>query len=166
MPLRRVTHLTRLLPLLLLLCAVVHCGFYTLPKKVQKLIMSREDVVRDIATKASELYSRRAELVKECECARHACSNNYMHAPCLKKLGTPEICLTEGRRIDNTTTMIRTPPGADPGNLTERLKESICTYRGIQEAAEKHWNERVAWIYFGVLFNCCSLGMSLPGAQG
>lgn len=134
-----------------------------LPLRLEHFIESQEELVLDVAAYATQLHARRVQHIRTCECSRHSCSNDFLQAPCVTHLGTPSICQAEGRRIDNTTTIFRTPPGTDPSDLSPGLKESICTYRHIQQVAEDYTHD-FGWTYLGNY--PCVIPLSHSSVQG
>ena len=103
------------------------------PKEFTDFVASQENIVKAIAEQATALHSRRVQLVRECECSKHACSSDNHSMHCSINYGTPQKCTTPGRRIDSTTSNVITPPEAFSENLSKSLKESICTYKHLDE---------------------------------
>lgn len=119
-----------------------------LPLALEHFIESQEELVKDIAAHATELHAQRVQFLRSCECSKHACSNDFLDAPCVTQFGTPGICEVEGRRLDNTTSIFRTPPGTNPDDLSDTLKESICVYQHMEDVARNYVGDS-GWTYLG-----------------
>ena len=121
-----------------------------LPKEVTNFIAAKERFVRDLADDAEKHYARREELVKKCECSKHACSNDFSDASCVGYLGSYPGCDLKERRIDLKNSTCHTPPGMRVDDLSDEVKESICIYRGIDDFVKKNGEPRSAWTYLGM----------------
>lgn len=60
-----------------LLCSNVFAVCLGQPSALDELIQREEDVVREIAQVASDMYARRSTLLSSCTPSVHACSNNF-----------------------------------------------------------------------------------------
>lgn len=128
---------------------VLAVSLVDLPVELERFIESKEKLVKDLASFAAELYRERSELVPDCECSKHACSNDWVKAQCVREFGTPSFCEAEGMRFENTT-MVQTPPGTNPNHWSPNLIESACVFKHIDEFL---WNND-AW-------GCSFVGMFL-----
>ena len=121
-----------------------------IPNELMSFVESQERVVKKIAKRASELHAERVQHVRECKCSKHVCSSDYVHSPCIEDLGTPGVCSTRGRRIDETMSDFVTPPGANPQNLSDSIKENLCIYRNLDETfMTTHGQDEYGWLYLG-----------------
>lgn len=81
------------------------------------------------------LYGRsREEVMRNCDCSIHECSNEMITDVCENELETDQyVCGKScyGRRLDYNKTVILTPRSMDLGNLTLEEKISICSFTQI-----------------------------------
>jgi len=110
-----------------------------------------EAVVDEVAAKASELFKGRFPEVGKCQCTQHACGNDFDASDkCHKELGGASICEDcPGQKLDFTKSFILTPPLTALENLGDSMKDSICTFRGIDDVfanATDEFGVR-AWTY-------------------
>ena len=117
--------------------------------KLRRFIRSQEAIVKDIAENATKWHADRIRLVRDCECSRHACSNDFLNVECVHHLGELDICKTDGRRVDYNNSIFRTPRGTNPKRLTDSLKESICVYKQLEDVVKEYGRDEIGWIYIG-----------------
>ena len=120
-----------------------------LPFSFVQFVQNREAAVTRVAAHATELHGRRVQLVRDCTCSKHSCSNDFASDPCVHFLGTPDFCEAAGRRIDFNASIVRTPPDTNPHDLSAELKESVCVYKGMQDIADDYQDEQYAWMFLG-----------------
>ena len=127
-----------------------------LPRAVKRFVEKEEQLVIDSASKASELHARRVQLVRNCECSRHACANDFQDAECVAGLKTHnKICKElgkqgEGRLIDFDKSIFRTPRGENVHNLAHSIKENICIYKHMEDLWRKKYKKKdTQWIFLG-----------------
>ena len=116
---------------------------------VRRFLDRQEEVVIDIAKNAAMWHSNRTLLVRNCQCSRHACSNDYLDVECVHHLGELDMCETAGRRVDYDNSIFRTPRGTNPKKLTDSLKESICVYKNLENVVKEYGRDEIGWIYIG-----------------
>ena len=125
--------------------------------EVEKFIKDQEGIVKELAESMKKVQGNRQQLLRECECSLHACGRMSSNSACYAHLGTPDICRgqKEGRMMDNTTSIVRTPPGVTPETLTPSLKESICLYKHLdEEFKEIREEDEIGWMYIGKYVLC------------
>ena len=127
-----------------------------MPPAVRRFVEKEEQLVIDSASKASELHARRVQLIRNCECSRHACANDFQDSECVAGLATHnKICghLGEnaaGRLIDFNKSIFRTPPGENVKNLAHSIKENICIYKHMEDLWRKRSTQNdTQWIFLG-----------------
>eukprot|EP00803_Ostreobium_quekettii_P003639 evm.model.scf_271.2 EVM.evm.TU.scf_271.2 scf_271:21745-25482(+) len=115
------------------------------------LIGGVEDVVNLVARSAAETFKDRFPTVAACECSRHACDGQFdTGGTCNQELGDSALCGgCAGQKLDFQNSLILTPPSADNGNMEPGVKDSICTFRGMDEvfAQAKEEFGISAWTY-------------------
>eukprot|EP00803_Ostreobium_quekettii_P003185 evm.model.scf_371.6 EVM.evm.TU.scf_371.6 scf_371:86204-95556(+) len=104
-------------------------------------------------------------------CTLHACGNEFpADGECSLKLGgDPGLCAgcPDGRPLDFNSSMIRTPPGADPGNLSLEVIETICTFQPMDELfAELGPAGNYTWAYVATITGVHRVWPGLPIARG
>ena len=140
----------------LLLTVYLAEGQPDMPPAVRRFVEREEELVTDSASKASELHARRVQLVRNCECSRHACANDFQDAECVAGLKTHnKICKKlgkrgEGRLIDFDKSIFRTPRGENVHNLAHSIKENICIYKHMEDLWRKRNKKKdTRWIFLG-----------------
>jgi len=117
-----------------------------------RVIEQKEEIVRRLAASTAELHRTRAFAVANCECSVHSCAFEFPGAKCYDILGgLPSLCGEEcdGQLIDFNSTIVRMPPGTDPNDMDASLKESICTYKGLEPLFFSLYPDAYAWTYIG-----------------
>ena len=117
--------------------------------RLKEFIQSQEEIGERLARLATEWHTDRIRSVRTCECSRHACSNDFANVECITSFGGLDICETEGRRIDYNRSVFRTPRATNPKRLSDSLKESICIYRKLDDAAKEYGSEEPGWFFVG-----------------
>ena len=130
----------------LLLLLFVH-GVLT--EELNEFIKEQEKVVKGLAKNATKWHADRIRLVRDCECSRHACSNDFLDVECVHNLGELKMCEADGRRVDYGNSIFRTPFGTDPETLTGNLKESTCVYKQLEDVVKDYSRDEIGWIYIG-----------------
>eukprot|EP00803_Ostreobium_quekettii_P003640 evm.model.scf_271.3 EVM.evm.TU.scf_271.3 scf_271:42136-47602(+) len=115
------------------------------------LIGSVEGVVNQVADRATEAYRTRFTSVAACACSRHACDGDFAAGgTCHQELGDSELCGgCSGQKLDFENSFVLTPPTTDPSTLDSGLKDSICTFRVMDEVFSEARDEFGirAWTY-------------------
>eukprot|EP00803_Ostreobium_quekettii_P003641 evm.model.scf_271.4 EVM.evm.TU.scf_271.4 scf_271:55132-59306(+) len=119
--------------------------------ELDDLIDSVEAVVNLIAEDASAAFAGRSEAAKACECSRHACGGEFDASDeCHEELGDAELCgECTGQKLDFSQSFVLTSPATDTENMAADVKDSICTFRGLDEtfaSAKDQFGTR-AWSY-------------------
>ena len=140
--------------LLISLWVAVHGQQDFLPTTVSEFIDKQEEVVQEIAAAATDLHARRVNLVRNCECSKHSCSSDFPSSTtsCATYLGTPSICESEGRLLDNSSSIVFTPSGVNPEDLGTNVIESICIYKQLDDVFESLTSEEAGWMFLGIQF--------------
>jgi len=124
---------------------------------VDEVILQREQLVREIAARAEELYQNRYNEVQYCECARHDCANDFgpdSQMECTTHL-IFDTCEEEcgSRLVSYNKSGIRTPYATNPSVLSDVLKSSICTFTRLEESflrVKSVYGLLNSWTYLGV----------------
>eukprot|EP00803_Ostreobium_quekettii_P007877 evm.model.scf_1184.1 EVM.evm.TU.scf_1184.1 scf_1184:34728-38486(-) len=119
--------------------------------ELDDLIGSVEAVVNEVADKAAEVFKKRFPEVAKCECSRHACASEFDASDkCHQELGDAELCGDcPGQKLDFSKSFVLTPPLTDLEDLDPSMKDSICTFRGMDDVfagAKDEFGIR-AWTY-------------------
>ena len=139
-----------LLRLFLLLAVATNVGRKLDPmEKLEAFIRRQEKEVERIAEAATEWHTDRIRAVRDCECSKHACSNDFVDSECVHHLGEIDFCKSEGRRMDYNASIFRTPPGTSPTILSDGLKESICVYKRLEDISIEYGRDEPGWLYIG-----------------
>lgn len=117
-------------------------------------IQATEDVVRGLQQEATELFRNRKRVVPDCKCTYHACGNEFGDdLVCTEILGKSDFCEdcdVDGRLLDFSRSVVRTPKDTDPDNLSPEIIESICTFKPLDESfAEAGPKVNFTWTYVG-----------------
>ena len=121
-----------------------------LPDELSAFMETQEQLVKDLAEFARNRHVGRSSQIDTCDCVKHACSNDWLDAPCDENLLTPEFCEEEGHRQDNRASIVRTPNGTYP-HLTPSMKESICVYAHLEDFMITHdLTDDPGWSYIGL----------------
>ncbi|CAD7695492.1 unnamed protein product, partial [Ostreobium quekettii] len=135
-------------------------------------IIASEGIVRTLADAATALYADRQAVVPDCECSVHACSNQFRASlTCTSVLGLnaacEESCSVEGKLLDMERSLIRTPPGTDPDDLSSELIESICTFHSLDSTfVEKGPEGKFTWSYIGTATGIMRIWPGQPRTRG
>ena len=124
---------------------------------ILKLIEEKERFIRGFADYAENLYAQREELVRNCQCVKHACSDDFGDAECVDFFGQHPECDLPGRLIDRERPVCRTPPDAAVDELDDWLKESICVYQNITEYVQEECGPDCKSAYVGMSHSPASL---------
>ena len=126
------------------------------PDAIQRFAELEEQLVIDSVAVATELHARRVQLIRDCECSRHACANDFPDAECIVGLETHNsICENlgkkgEGRIVDFEMSIFRTPPGEKVYDLAHSIKENICIYKNMDDLwRERYTKNDTQWIFLG-----------------
>eukprot|EP00803_Ostreobium_quekettii_P003158 evm.model.scf_2142.1 EVM.evm.TU.scf_2142.1 scf_2142:9069-12516(+) len=102
--------------------------------EVDDLIDSVEAVVEKIADEATAAFAKRFESVEGCACSPHACGSDFESSECAEDIGDAELCgACAGQKLSFEESFILTPPTVDLEELPADVKDSICTFRGLND---------------------------------
>ena len=137
-----------------ILLATLFCGFFLraygeIPERLKEFTDGEEEYVRGLAENATALFEDRTRLIQECQCSKHACSNDFDDAACVDYVERYPLCDLVGRRFDFDSSVFRFPPGTSMDNLTDELKQSLCVYRHMEDYVKEHGGPRYLTTYIG-----------------
>ncbi|CAD7696234.1 unnamed protein product [Ostreobium quekettii] len=118
--------------------------------EVDDLIDGVEAVVERVAEAATDAFSGRFASVADCGCSPHACGSEFGTSECVEDIGDAELCGgCTGQKLSLAESFILTPPTVDIKNLTADVKDSICTFQGLNTVFNELQNNLTAnaWSY-------------------
>ena len=141
-----------ILAAVLLFLQLIHGRVTNSPSGLTKLIETQEQLVQNLAGHATEQYTRRIARVRTCTPSVHWCSDSLAQSTCSASFGTPPYCADgSGLKLNDTTSVFKTPPNVDLQQLPDSIKENVCVYRDIETfvASAQIAVRNDAWIYIG-----------------